>query len=191
MYPSVTLRDFLTSFFLTSQSNTDITHKKCTYNNKLVLFFFFLWSMCLFPLIRWVRWPISSSTAFFRLCSAWAGKRCASCWGGLVPPCGLVVQWTTPTTDSQRPFPTLCPSCVRYLTSTPTPSTSRSSCPTCPSPTAAPPSPRTWRPIVKHWSGKAFTSSRSVSAEMGHLKIDAIYLLFRESRELVLLTKHV
>lgn len=145
--------------------------------------------MCLFPLIRWVRWPISSSTAFFRLCSAWAGKRCASCWGGLVPPCGLVVQWTTPTTDSQRPFPTLCPSCVRYLTSTPTPSTSRSSCPTCPSPTAAPPSPRTWRPIVKHWSGKAFTSSRSVSAEMGHLKIDAIYLLFRESRELALLTK--
>lgn len=156
-----------------------------------MLFFFFLRSMCLFPLIRWVRWPISSSTAFFRLCSAWAGKRCASCWGGLVPPCGLVVQWTTPTTDSQRPFPTLCPSCVRYLTSTPTPSTSRSSCPTCPSPTAAPPLPRTWRPIVKHWSGKAFTSSRSVSAEMGHLKIDAIYLLFRESRELVLLTKHV
>lgn len=40
MYTSVILRDFLTSFFLTSQSNTDITHKKCAYNNKLVLFFF-------------------------------------------------------------------------------------------------------------------------------------------------------
>lgn len=50
MYTSVILRDFLTSFFLTSQSNTDITHKKCAYNNKLVLFFSF-WDLCVcFPL---------------------------------------------------------------------------------------------------------------------------------------------